>query len=188
MDVKLLYEQIPEFEMIKNSELREKAAKAFLQAMEEGGWTEETYTKLPIEPGKYDKCPLSYVDYTRMMTQLCKTIADTYCDMITSSNPNFDPDNVVAGSLLQGIGKFREYEIQKDGKVGRSEYGKLYRYPWISMWYAKENGLPTEVVYVCVSTSKEYSPGKGKVIKTPENVITIDAELACMDIIKKLYY
>lgn len=187
MEICNLYKLIPEFELIADQDLREKAAKAMIMAIDEGGWTEETVNKCPISlEAVYEKCPLKFVDYTRMMAQVSDVFNKSYGEWINSMNP-FNADYVIAGALLQGIGKLYEYTIGGDGVACRSESGKLFRYPWRGAYVVKECDLPLEVVHIVVSINSKYSPGKGKVIKTPESVIVRNADLICSGIIEKRY-
>lgn len=187
MNTEELIKIIPEFELIEDADLRERSAKAMLQAMNEGGWQDKNITKCPIElDTRIVNCPINYIDYTRMMTGVCYELYQSYGEWINNMNKCIK-DYVIAGSLLQGIGKFIEYSIDSDGKPCRSEKGKLFRYPWLGAYIAMENGLPKEVVHIIVSTSDKYSPGKGKVFKSPESILVKNAELICLGIIYNLY-
>jgi len=187
MDIKKLYELIPEYNLIRDVELKEKAALVFLQAMEEGGWNDHNIDLCPIELGTvFEECPINYIEYTRMMTTVCSKLYESYGRWINEMN-TCNGDYVVVGSLLQGIGKLCEYTIDENNKPCRSKSGELFRYPWIGAYIVMENQLPKEVVHLVVSTSAKYSPGKGKVIKSPESVLVRNAELICLGIIQNIY-
>lgn len=177
---------IPEFELIKDQQLREASVSTMLRAIEEGGWSGADINKCPIKLDSHKGCPLGYVDFTRMLTSVANELYDTLGEWINSMNP-CNKDYVIAGALLSGIGRLLEYGIDEDGNACRSKFGELFRYPWPGANMAMENGLPLKVVHIVVSIDSAVSPGRGKVQTTAESVVVRNAEMICSGIINRLY-
>jgi hypothetical protein len=62
-----LLELIPEFNLIQDTDLREKCLKTWEAAMEESGWTPDDLTRMPFTL-LINPCPASFIDHTRAVT------------------------------------------------------------------------------------------------------------------------
>lgn len=184
MEKNTLMKLIPEFNYIKNDELKEKSLLAFKSAIEESGWDENTINKCPISSDLLGITSLGIVEYTRIIGQVTNTLCEQYGDWIRTMN-EFNEDYAIAAALLQSTGRLLEFTLDENGLPVRSESGKLYRYPWRAAYIAKEYVLPLEVVHTIVSIDSGISPGRGKVIKTAESVIVRNAEAICSGVLKK---
>ncbi len=135
-------EAFPEIKEIKDEELRKKVVKTWVMAMERGGWNELKgipYT-LVIETKR------EFVEHTRMVTKTAMGAAKARGDL--------NMDYVIAAALLHDVGKLLEFTV-KDGKVVKSDYGKMIRHPVSGAILAAEAGLPDEIVHAIVAHSKE---------------------------------
>ena len=162
-----ILEAFPEIMNIKDDDLRDKVVKTWEMAMERGGWTDLKgipYT-LVIETER------EFVEHTRMVTKTAIGAAEARGDL--------DIDMVIAAALLHDVGKLLEFTV-KDGKVVKSEYGKMIRHPVSGAMLASEAGLPDEVVHAIIAHSKE-----GEAVKrTPLAVLIHHADFIDFEIDK----
>ena len=138
----VVLDAFPEINEIKDAELREKVIKTWVMAMERGGWKDLKgipYT-LVVETNR------EFTEHTRMVTKTAMGAAKARGDL--------DMDYVIAAALLHDVGKLLEFTV-KDGKVVKSDYGKLIRHPVSGAILASEVGLPDEIVHAIVAHSKE---------------------------------
>lgn len=138
----VVLDAFPEINEIKDAELREKVIKTWVTAMERGGWNDLKgipYT-LVIETNR------EFVEHTRMVTKTAMAAAFARGDL--------DMDYVIAAALLHDVGKLLEFTV-KDGKVIKSDYGKMIRHPVSGAILASEAGLPREIIHAIVAHSKE---------------------------------
>jgi len=146
----------PEIAEIENADLREKVARAWELAAEEGGWSEEDLANIPFT--LLIPTDKSLVEHTRRVTRMAMAIADVRGDL--------NRDVLIAGALLHDVGKLLEYEKAESG-VRKSEYGKRIRHPVSGAMLAEKVGLPMEVSHIIASHSKEGE----HVQRSPEAVV-----------------
>ncbi len=140
-DVERIFSE--ELHWIKDINLRNKVIDVWVTVAKRGGW--DTLDKVPFTLLLLNSGRLT--DHTKRMTHLVKTIAD-------KREEPLNKDYLIAGALLHDVGKLLEYTV-KDGKVIISEYGKKFRHPMSGALYAKELGLPDEVVLIIYAHSYE---------------------------------
>ncbi len=160
-------EAFPEINEIKDEELRKKVIKTWTMAMERGGWKDLKgipYT-LVIETDR------EFVEHTRMVTKTAMAVA--------FAREGLDMDYVIAAALLHDVGKLLEFTV-KDGKVVKSDYGKMIRHPVSGAILASEAGLPDEIVHAIVAHSKEGDAVK----RTPLAVLIHHADFIDFEIDK----
>ncbi len=160
-------ETFPEIGLIENKELAEGVATAWKRVMDQGGW--ETLDGIPFTL-LIDNPEATLVQHTRMVTKMAIAVAKERNDL--------DMDLVVSGGLLHDVGKLLEYD-RVDGKVVKSEFGKLLRHPVSGAGLALELGLPAKLAHIIAAHSKE-----GEMVKRiPEAILLnhcdfIDFEIA----------
>ena len=162
-----ILEAFPEIMEIQDEELREKVIQVWDMAMQRGGWDELRgipYT-LVIETDR------EFVDHTRMVTRTAIGAAKARGDL--------DMDMVIAAALLHDVGKLLEFTV-KDGKVVKSDYGRMIRHPVSGAILASEAGLPDEVVHAIIAHSKEGDAVK----RTPLAVLIHHADFIDFEIDK----
>jgi putative nucleotidyltransferase with HDIG domain len=137
-------EVFPELDSISDSTLREIVINMWVAAMEEGGW--EDLEGIPFTLLIPD-APTSLVDHTRTVTRQAVAVAESRGDL--------DMDLVIAGGLTHDVGKLLEYERGDDGKVVKSDTGKLLRHPVTGMEIAKRLKAPEKLQHIIVTHSKE---------------------------------
>lgn len=187
MDIKDIFEMIPEVHLLNNEDLKKKCAETILDAIKLGGWEEKGVEKCPITVDKLKPdCPANLIGHIRRVTGVCAEVFDEIKDWLNSLAV-CDHDIIIAGALLHGVGKFLEYDLDKNGKACYSKTGRMFRYPCSGAWLAMEHGLPEKVVHIIVAISAEYSPDGSKAAMTPESIVVKNAEHICFGALKVLY-
>jgi putative nucleotidyltransferase with HDIG domain len=167
----------PEFNLIKNEELRNKTVDVWLEALERGGWKVSDLERIPFTLLIPD-CPVNIIDHTRGVTQVAiesarvlkKFNGDTY---------SIDDDILVSGGLLHDVGKILEYANMPDG-IRKSVTGKLLRHPFSGAGLAMKHDLPDKVVHMIAVHAKEGDGG----YRCPEAVIVHHADFMNFEPIK----
>ena len=130
----------PEFNLIKDETLRNKALDVWIEAIERGGWNIEDLQRIPFTLLIPD-CPVNIIDHTRSVTKTAIEAAK----VITNFNGGtykIDFDMLVCGGLLHDVGKILEYEDHPEA-IRKSPSGKLLRHPFSGAGLAMKHGLRT---------------------------------------------
>jgi len=165
-----LLELIPEFNLIQDTDLREKCLKTWEAAMEESGWTPDDLTRMPFTL-LINPCPASFIDHTRAVTLTAIRSAEAFGEIYGDRVP-VNMDLLVAGGLLHDIGKLLEYENRDDGMTVQTYAGKMLRHPFTGMELAARLDLPTEVQHIIATHAGEGD----KVKRTTEATILNHAD------------
>jgi putative nucleotidyltransferase with HDIG domain len=148
-----LLELIPEFNLIRDAELREKCLKTWEAAMEESGWTPDELARMPFTL-LINPCPLSFIDHVRGVTLTAIRSAEAFAEIYGNLLP-VDRELLIAGGLLHDIGKLLEYENRDDGMTVQTSAGKMLRHPFTGMELAARFGLPVEVQHIIATHAGE---------------------------------
>lgn len=169
---------LPELELIRDAELREKTATVWAEAMERGGWKAEDLARIPFTlliPGTN----INLIEHTRAVTlmaiQIAEVLADQYGDRV-----HVDRDHLLSGALLHDVGKLFEYTKEGE-KVVKSSEGELLRHPISGAAFAFQHGLPREVVHIIAAHSKEGDGWR----RTVEAIVVNHADFLNFDVFKK---
>ena len=164
-----LLEIIPEFNLIKDLDLKEKVLKVWEIALKAGNWEVKDLQRMPftllIEP-----CPCSMIKHIRGVVNVsigaAKALQSIYEDKV-----KINEDYLIVGALLHDIGKLVEYK-EKNGKFIQSNLGKLVRHPisGVGLCYSQE--IPEEIMHIIASHSWEGDRSK----RTPEAIIVHHAD------------
>ena len=103
-----LVEIFPEFNLIKNTSLREKTLAVWEEAITRGGWKVEDLTRIPFTLLIPD-CKVNIIDHTRSVTQVAIESA-RIAERFNGGAYKIDYDMLIAGGLLHDVGKIVEYE------------------------------------------------------------------------------
>ncbi len=164
IDSKKIRDLLPEIELIKQGDLRDRVAETWADAVEQGGWSLEDLGSIPFTLLIQD-CRFDLVHHTRAVTKtavaIARTLKENYGDAVT-----LDMDLLVAGSLLHDVGKLLEY-AKEGGSVVKSRKGVLLRHPLSGQALAYKHGLPFEILNMIAYHSKEGDLGK----RTVEGII-----------------
>jgi len=160
---------IPEFNLIKDSGLKEKVLKVWDIALTAGGWKVSDLQRMPftllIEP-----CPCNMIEHIRGVVNVsvnaAKALQSIYTDKV-----KINEDYLIAGALLHDIGKLVEYK-EENGKFIQSNLGKLVRHPISGVGLCYGQDIPEEIMHIIASHSWEGDRSK----RTPEAIIVHHAD------------
>ena len=171
-------EMIPEFALITDVGLREKAIQVWQDAIEDGGWTFEVIESMPFSV-HVENCNITFIEHVRTVCKMCIAVTDVLVEAY-GSRSNIHRDNLIAGALLADVGKLIEYE-QKDGKTVQSPRGKHLRHPFTGVAMSHKRGIPEEVQHIIATHSKEGE----MMVRSNESVIFHHADFIDFDLISK---
>ena len=174
-------ELLPEIAWIKSPELQEKVVACYVDALNEGGWTPEDMTRIPVTLLIPD-CPFMYLDHVRGVTRIAKAAMDEFNALYAAKDPKYlmDNDLLVAGALLHDVGKLIEYKKDADGKFVKSDVGKNLRHPFSGTVVAMRNGCCPEIGHIIANHAHE---GDGT-LRSPEAVLVNKADFMNFEGIK----
>ncbi|HUW94177.1 MAG TPA: HD domain-containing protein [Anaerolineae bacterium] len=172
-----LLDLIPEFNLIKDSGLREKCLQTWIEAMRRGGWKASDLNEMAFTLLIPD-CPVSFVEHTRAVTLTCVAVADVFEKVYGDRNP-VNRDQLTAGALLHDVGKLLEY-TRMGGETVKSEFGARLRHPFGGVILAAEQGLPSEVLHMIAAHARE-----GDLVKrSKEATILFHADFTSFETLK----
>jgi putative nucleotidyltransferase with HDIG domain len=168
---------LPELQLIKETELREKTIKVWVEAMERAGWGIKDLAEMPFTL-LIKHTDVNLITHTRAVTLSALKIAEVllaeYPGKITIHR-----DHLLSGALLHDVGKLFEYKREK-GEFVKSREGELLRHPISGAAFAFAHGLPQEVVHIIAAHSKEGDGSR----RTVEAVIVNHADFVNFDVLK----
>jgi putative nucleotidyltransferase with HDIG domain len=148
---------LPELELIKDEQLREKTLDVWMEAMETGGWEVSDMKDIPFTL-LIEGTDLSLLDHTRVVTQTAVAIAKAMSGYYGSRMP-INMDYLVSGGILHDVGKLVEYRRLGE-KIVKSEAGKDLRHPFSGTALAYKNGIPTMICHLIAMHAKEGDDGR----------------------------
>lgn len=167
----------PEFDLIKDSALREKALDVWAEAIARGGWTTDDLQNIPFTLLIPD-CPVNIIDHTRSVTRVAIEAAKVL-EQHNGDAYKINFDVLICGGLLHDVGKIVEYK-RDAGDVVKSRCGKLLRHPFSDAGLALKHDLPDEVVHIIAVHAKEGDSG----YRCPEAVIVHHADFMNFEPVK----
>lgn len=174
---KKLLSLMPEFQMIKEKQLREKTIEVWRKAMEKGNWSVEDLEKVPFTL-LIKKTPVSLIKHTRAVTLCSVRIADVLLEKY-GEHISINRDFLLSGALLHDVGKLFEYKKEK-GKFVKSREGEMLRHPISGAAFASRFELPDEILHIIATHSKEGDGAR----KTVEAVIVNHADFVNFESLK----
>src|SRR5680860_1865752 len=157
---------IPEFNLIKDSDLKEKVLKVWDIALAAGGWEVSDLQRMPftllIEP-----CPCNMIEHIRGVVNVsigaAKALQNVYKGKV-----KINEDYLIAGALLHDTGKLVEYK-EENGKFIQSNLGKLVRHPisGVGLCYGQE--IPEEIIHIICLLYTSPSPRDGLLSRMPSS-------------------
>ena len=160
---------IPEFNLIEDSDLKEKILKVWDIALAAGGWEVSDLQRMPFTL-LIDTCPCNMIEHIRGVVNVsigaAKALQNVYKGKV-----KINEDYLIAGALLHDIGKLVEYK-EENGKYIQSNLGRLVRHPisGVGLCYSQE--IPEEIMHIIASHSWEGDRSK----RTPEAIIVHHAD------------
>ncbi len=168
---------MPEFKLIKDSGLKEKTITAWVDAINEGGWTIDDLQQMPFTL-LIEETPVNIIAHTRAVTLSSVEIAEVMVEEY-KGKISLNRDYLLSGALLHDVGKLFEYK-KKNGKFVKSRSGELLRHPISGAAFASKLGLPKEVIHIIAAHSKEGDGAR----KTVEAVIVNHADFVNFEALK----
>jgi hypothetical protein len=160
-----LLKAIPEFAEIEDTDLRDKVAGCWLDAMERGGWTPTALANFPFSL-LIEGLDISFLEHIRacakMSAGLHDILVDHYGEKLTLNR-----DYLMAGALIADVGKLLEYKPDAEKGAVKAEHGHYLRHPFSSVGLGWARGLPDEVLHIAAVHSKEGAGFK----RSPEAII-----------------
>ena len=173
-----IVETIPEIDLIKDADLREKTLQVWEDAITTGGWTLEAILKMPFSV-HVENCNITFIEHVRTVCKMCIAVADVLKNSY-GERSQINYDTLIAGALLADVGKLIEYE-EKDGKITKAGRGQHLRHPFIGVAMAHKRGISLEVQHVIATHSKEGE----LMIRSNESVIFHHADFIDFDLVSK---
>ncbi|MBI5266341.1 MAG: HD domain-containing protein [candidate division Zixibacteria bacterium] len=169
---------LPEISEIQSDPLRRKVAACWNEAIEYRGWTEQLLREIPFTL-LAENVTIPFIDHVRAVCAMC--IA---CDKVLDQyhgprKTKINRDYLIAGALLADVGKLLEFEIV-EGKAVKSVFGQHIRHPFSGVGLAFKHGLPSEVMHIIATHSKEGTGEK----RTPESIVFHHADFIDFELVK----
>ncbi len=174
----LIERLLPEINEIHDPAMRENVAACWEEAIEFRGWTEDLLRAIPFTL-LASNVAIPFIDHVRAVCRMCIACDDVLSELHGPRKTAVNHDVLIAGALLADVGKLLEFEI-KDGKPEKSVFGKHIRHPFSGVALAYKHGLPSEVMHVIATHSKE---GEGEK-RTPESIIFHHADFIDFELVK----
>lgn len=170
----------PEFSLIRDPDLRDRAIAVWIAALSETGWTLDQLRRTPFTL-LIDPCPVSFLDHVRAVTLTALRAAEVF-EQVYGGRVPVDRDVLLAGALLHDIGKLAEYELRDDGVTVQTVPGRLLRHPFTGLAMAQREGLPSEVLHIIATHAGEGD----KVKRSTEATIVNHADFMSFHSIQRL--
>jgi putative nucleotidyltransferase with HDIG domain len=169
---------VPEFDLIKNGELRDKALGVWEEALTDGGFTVEEMMQIPFTL-LADNVEIKFLEHVRAVCQMCNAMAGVVKNMY-GERVQLDKDTLIAGALLADIGKMIEFEKQLNGEIVKGHKGQMLRHPFTGVGMCFKADIPYEVMHVVAVHSKEGDHVK----RSPEAVVFHHADFTSFDLVR----
>jgi len=159
------YKLWPEVDWIKDEELREKTLQVWEYALEQSPLTPQDLEEIPFTL-LVENCKVSFMMHKRAVVHVSVTSAKEIKNQFGDNMP-IDMDILTSAAILVDVGKLLEYAREEDGKLGKSETGRVLRHTFSGAGLAMKFDLPPRVVHAIAYHSKEGDMAK----RTPEGYI-----------------
>ncbi len=169
---------LPEIEEIKDEGLKKKVIACWEEAIRFRGWTEELLRSMPFTL-LAENVKITFIDHVRAVCRMCIACDEVLTQIHGRRKTPINRDFLIAGALLADVGKLCEFEIV-DNQPIKSDYGKHIRHPFSGVGLAFKHGLPSEVMHIIATHSKEGDGEK----RLPESIIFHHADFIDFELVK----
>jgi len=169
---------LPEINQISDFKLREKVAACWEEAIKFRGWTESVLVHMPFTL-LAENVRITFISHVRAVCSMCIACDKVLQDFHGARRTPVNRDFLIAGALLADVGKLLEFEIV-DGKPVKSNFGMHIRHPFSGVGLAFKHGLPSEVMHIIATHSKEGTGEK----RSPESIIFHHADFIDFELVK----
>ena len=170
---------LPEIDGIHDSALKDKVIACWAEAISSRNWTNDELRNISFTL-LADNVRIHFIEHVRTCCRMAvacdKVLDEAYGDRKTPVNRDY----LIAGSLLADVGKLLEFDKKEDGTVFKSDYGKHIRHPFSGVGLAFKHGLPSEVMHVIATHSKEAAGEK----RSPECIIFHHVDFIDFELVK----
>lgn len=175
----LVLRLLPEITVIQDDTLRAQVVACWAEAIAFRGWTEDLLRSIPFTL-LADNVSIPFIDHVRAVCLMC-VACDEVLDSVHGKNKTpINRDYLVAGAMLADVGKLLEFEII-NGQAVKSDYGRHIRHPFSGVGLAFKHGLPSEVMHIIATHSKEGAGEK----RLPESIIFHHADFIDFELVKQ---
>jgi putative nucleotidyltransferase with HDIG domain len=166
----------PEIDWIKDSDLREKTARAWELALERSNLDPVDLDKIPFTLLCGPGLKVSFMAHKRCVVHMAKECG-IKMNLFLGNELEVDMDILISGAILADVGKLLEYETDADGSLVQGKYGKYLRHPFSGVSLAEECGVPPEVCHIIATHA-----GEGDLVKrTTEACIVHHADFMAFE-------
>ena len=174
----LILRLLPEIREITGDELQKQVIDCWTDAIDFRGWSEELLRNIPFTL-LADNVKITFIDHVRAVCRMCIACDEVLDEIHGEKKVPINRDYLIAGALLADVGKLLEFEIV-DGKPVKSDYGKHIRHPFSGVGLAFKHGLPSEVMHIIATHSKEGAGEK----RLAESIIFHHADFIDFELVK----
>ncbi len=174
----LVLRLLPEIAEIKDADLKHKVIACWSEAIDFRGWTEELLRNIPFTL-LAENVKITFIDHVRAVCKMCVACDKVLDEVHGPRKTKVNRDYLIAGAMLADVGKLLEFEIEK-GNPKKSDYGKHIRHPFSGVGLAFKHGVPSEVMHIIATHSKEGTGEK----RLPESIIFHHADFIDFDLVK----
>ena len=169
---------LPEIEEIGDGSLRNKVILCWEEAIKFRGWTEELLQTMPFTL-LAENVQITFIDHVRAVCRMCMACEDVLKEIHGRRRTSINRDYLIAGALLADVGKLCEFEIV-DNRPVKSDFGKHIRHPFSGVGLAYKHGLPSEVMHIIATHSKEGAGEK----RLPESIVFHHCDFIDFELVK----
>ena len=173
-----LIENMPEFNLIEDKELRENTISIWEEAVNYRNWTAEELLGIPFTL-LIDNVKVMFLEHVRTVCKMCVACDEVLTEAYGDRKTPINRDILVAGALLCDVGKLMEYD-KENGKVVKSKHGKYLRQPFSGVGLCFKYNIPDEVMHLIAVHSHEGD----KFGRSPEAIILNHADFIDFDLVK----
>jgi hypothetical protein len=173
----LVLRLLPEIADIRDKETQDNVVACWEEAIEFRGWTEELLRNIPFTL-LAENVKITFIDHVRAVCRMCIAVDDVLNELHGPNKTPINRDYLIAGALLADVGKLLEFEIV-NGKPIKSSYGKHIRHPFSGVGLAFKHGLPSEVMHIIATHSKEGAGEK----RSPESIVFHHCDFIDFDLV-----
>jgi hypothetical protein len=174
----LVLRLLPEINLIEDEHLRGQVVACWAEAIEFRGWTEDLLRSIPFTL-LAENVSIPFIDHVRAVCLMCVACDEVLDRVHEERKTPVNRDYLIAGAMLADVGKLLEFEII-DGAAVKSDYGKHIRHPFSGVGLAFKHGLPSEIMHIIATHSKEGAGEK----RLPESIIFHHADFIDFELVK----
>ncbi len=179
MSKQQVLELLPEIDEIQDESLKDKVIACWEEAIAYRNWTNDELKSIPFTL-LADNVKIHFIEHVRTCCRMALAIDQVQQEAYGDRRTPVNRDYLIAGSLLADVGKLMEYDKKEDGTIYKSDYGKHIRHPFSGVGLAFKHGLPSEVMHVIATHSKEGDGEK----RSPESIIFHHVDFIDFELVK----